>query len=285
MPLWATNALKIWLICFQLLGLVEASAQDQGYAEGASAKLQVEALTLGQAEQLMLARNHDLQLARRASEAAQAAVISAGARPNPNLTVSVGSINPSLGVGAGGPLDKTVDANARLDQLIERGDKRALRMTAARSLEVAAYSDYFDKLRQMTLTLRQAYYDALLAQERLVIANDMQKLFEGSVEAAEKRFRAGDIAASDVSRLRVDALRAANDARSAEADLRRAQGALALLMNVDAYGMIKAVSPWPDLRDVPGDIDADNVITARADVRAAQARVEAARTARELARA
>jgi len=56
-------------------------------------------------------------------------------------------------------------------------------------------------------------------------------------------------------------------------------------MNVNAYGMIKAVSPWPDLRDVPGDIDADNVITARADVRAAQARVEAARTARELARA
>src|SRR2546430_121862 len=59
------------------------------------------ALTLVQAEQLLRSRNRELQAARRTLEAAQANTLSAGARPNPTLSLGVGAINPSAGVGSG----------------------------------------------------------------------------------------------------------------------------------------------------------------------------------------
>ncbi|HXC37512.1 MAG TPA: TolC family protein [Burkholderiales bacterium] len=286
-PIWSGS---VWLagavltLALAVFNLAHAQASSEVTTEN-RIPADLGALTLQRAEQLMLARNHDVQRARRAVEAAEAGVTSAGARPNPNLTLGVGSVNPSLGAGGGNLRDKTVDSSLRLDQVLERGDKRELRVAGAKSQEAAAGGDYQDAVRQALLALRQAYYDLLLAQDRLAIANDTLGLFDRSLDAADKRYRAGDIAASDVSRLRVDALRAANDARSAEADLRRARGALALLMDVDAADAIKAVSPWPDARDLPTDVDTEQVIGARADVRAAQARVEAASSARDLARA
>ena len=82
------------------------------------------ALTLVQAEQLLRSRNRDLQAARRSLEAAKANTLSASARPNPTLSLGVGAINPSAGVGSGPWRDKTVDSSIRIDQIIERGDRR-----------------------------------------------------------------------------------------------------------------------------------------------------------------
>src|SRR5882672_3432123 len=74
------------------------------------------ALTLGQAEQLLRSHNRELQSARRAVEAAQANTLSAGARPNPTLSLGVSALNPSVGVGAGPLRDKFVDSSIRIDQ-------------------------------------------------------------------------------------------------------------------------------------------------------------------------
>lgn len=243
------------------------------------------ALTLGQAEQLLQARNRELQAARRAVEAAQANTLSAGAPPNPTLSLGVSQINPAVGVGSGPYKDKIVDSSIRLDQLIERGEKRELRVATARSLESASTQDLSDTYRQQRLALRSAYYDLLLAQDKLDIARDNASLFEHSLQAAELRLKAGDIAAADVSRLRVDALRAANDARAAEADLRRAQLMLAYMVGAEAQAnVIRAADPWPALVPVEASDITDELIDRRPDVRAAKDRVEAAQKARELAR-
>lgn len=241
-------------------------------------------LTLMDAQHLMLARNRDIQLSRRGIEAAEANAISAGAPPNPNLTVGIGSINPSVGVGGGAYRDKTVDTSIRIDQLVERGDKRELRLATAQSLKLAADHDYQDMVRQQTLALRGAFYDLMLAQDRLSIAEETARLFDRSVAAAELRFKAGDIAASDVSRLRVDALRAANDLRSVSADVQRGRLTLGLLIGAEDEALsIKAVDSWPVVTSLPGEMNAD-LIEQRADVRAALARADAARVARDLAR-
>jgi outer membrane protein, heavy metal efflux system len=110
-------------------------------------------------------------------------------------------------------------------------------------------------------------------------------LFARTVDAAELRLKAGDIAAADVSRLRVDALRAQNDARSAEAERRRAQLALAYLIGAeDRAARLRAVDAWP----APAAVDAPGVtqdmIERRPDVRAARSRVDAAAGARAVAR-
>ncbi|HYT14860.1 MAG TPA: TolC family protein [Burkholderiales bacterium] len=243
------------------------------------------ALGLAQAEQLLQARNRELRAARRGVEAAQAITLSAGARPNPMLSLGVAQINPSAGVGAGPFRDKTVDSSIRVDQVLERGDRRELRVATAKRLESASTEDLSDTYRQQRLALRSAYYDLLFAQNKADIVQDNAILFQDSTRAAELRLKAGDIAAADVSRLRVDALRAANDARAADADRRRAQLALAYLIGAEAQaGAIRATDPWPEVIAVDVSSVTDELIDRRADVRAARNRVEAAQSARELAR-
>jgi cobalt-zinc-cadmium efflux system outer membrane protein len=242
-------------------------------------------LSIAQSEQLLQARNRELRAARRAVEAAQAGTVSAGAPPNPILSLGVAAINPSAGVGAGPARDKTVDSTIRIDQVLEGGDRRQLRVATAQRLEAASGADLSDVYRQQRVVLRSAYYDLLFAQNKAAILQDNVALFERSTRAAELRLKAGDIASADVSRLRVDALRAANDARAADADLRRAQLSLAYLIGAEGQATeIRATDPWPDVVTIDAEAATDELIDQRPDVRAAKSRLEAAESARRLAR-
>jgi cobalt-zinc-cadmium efflux system outer membrane protein len=251
----------------------------------AQATPDLRALTLQGAENMLGSKNREISLARRALDQASADVKVAGQPPNPQFTWSTTSINPRLGVGSGNLRSKTVDSVARIDQVIERGNKLGLRVDTARRLETAAGEDLNDTGRQQVLALRGAYYDLVSAQEKVTISEETAQLFGRTVDAAQLRQRAGDLAASDVSRIRVDALRAQNDARAAQADLSRARVALAYLIGADAQAAeIRAVSPWPG-RDPRAEANLDDLINRRPDVRAARARVDAADKARELAQA
>jgi cobalt-zinc-cadmium efflux system outer membrane protein len=196
----------------------------------------------------------------------------------------VSGINTTAGVGAGSLRDKTVDSTVRIDQVIERGDRRDLRLANARSLESASTEDLSDTQRQQRLALRFAYYDLLFAQDKVGITRDTIALFDGSVRAAELRLKAGDIAMVAISGC-VDALRAQNDARAAEAEQRRAQLALAYMIGAEGRAIaIRAVDPWPSLyAGRPGGA-VEDLIEGRPDVRAAKNRLEAAQNGRDLAR-
>jgi outer membrane protein, heavy metal efflux system len=269
-----TKRVRRWVAFLAMLAAYGAAhAQDN-----------VIGLTLRDAEQQLQDANRELRLARRALEAARAGTVVAGARPNPNLSLGVAQINPQVGVGGGGFRDKTVDSSVRVDQLIERGDKRELRLSAARRSEAAVVQDYADVLRQQRLALRSAYYDLLFAQDKSAVTQGNIALFERTIEAAELRYKAGDIAAADVSRLRVDALRAQNDARTAEAERRRAQLALAYLIGAESRAAaLSAIDPWP-ASAAPEPQVTEDMLEARPDVRAARSRVEAAASARDVAR-
>ncbi|NEX64601.1 TolC family protein [Noviherbaspirillum galbum] len=241
-------------------------------------------ITLAQSIALALQQNHDVRLALAASRAAQANLDTANTAPNPTLTVQSAGINPQLGIGPGSLRDKTVDTSIRIDQLIERGGKRALRTENASHLQRAADIDIQDARRQLAISVSQAYYDLLAAQARLGILEDNQNLFDKSLAAARLRKRAGDLAGADLDRLLADALRAANDRRQAQADAMRASLALARLLGMPAGdGMLQATDEWPAPIEpqMPAQLEAS--LAARPDVRAAQARVDAAEAARKLA--
>src|SRR5260370_36239833 len=142
-----------------LLGFAFAAQAPAAFGQPAD----LGALTLAQAEQLLRSRNRELQAARRAVEAAQANTLSAGARPNPTLSLGVGAINPSAGVGTGPWRDKTVDSSIRIDQVIERGDRRELRVANARSPESGGAEDFFATIRPQHPPLQAAHYGVLLA--------------------------------------------------------------------------------------------------------------------------
>ena len=260
-----------------LLALAAAAAQ----AQGSPAANTEAALTLQAAEARMFAGNRDIALARRVVDQARADTAIAGQKPNPQLGVAVQNINRNRGVGSGTLRDKTVDTIVGISQTIERGGKAELRVAAAQSMVAAAQSDLRDIARTQLLALRSAYHDLQAAQERRSGAEETARLFARSVQAAELRLKAGDLAAADVARIRVDAARAGNDVTAAAADEARARLSLAVLMGAEAEPGLRATSPWPAAGE-SGAV-APDALERRPDVRAAAARVEAADRARELA--
>lgn len=242
-------------------------------------------LSFSEAFALLQVRNRDVQLAQRGVEAAQADTLSARARPNPNLSINALSIHPRIGAGPGTDSNNSVDAIVQLSQTFERGSKRELRGETTRFAFEAARGDLADALRQGSVLLAGAYYDLLLAQERVRITEDTAALLAKTVAAAELRLKAGDIAPSDLSRIRVDQLRAENERRSAAADRDRARLALAYVIGLDAEApYLFATDAWPAAGEV-ARMNAQAAVEARADVRAAALRVQAAEKARDLARA
>ena len=239
-------------------------------------------LTLAEAEALLVQKNRELQAARRNVESAQAQILIAGARPNATLSVNSTSINDANTIDG---QKRTADTILRIDQPFERGNKRELRLDAASGLQRASRDDFLDALRQSLAALKGAYFDLRQAREKADTLAQNAELYLGTLDAAQRRLRAGDLAPADVARVEVDYERAQNDARGARAELARAQIALAYMIGDEVEAAeLRAVDPWP----APERADAaavEQAIEARPDVIAAKERVQAAEKLRDLARA
>ncbi len=235
-----------------------------------------DALDLAAVERILLDANPSIQQARAAQAAARAGIDMAGARPNPILTASVTSINPARNHGSA--WDRPMDSVLRVDQLVERGDKRQLRLNAAEHNLSASGADLDNTIRLARIDLARAWTDLRAAQDIRRIALENAALAGRAADAAELRGKAGDLAGVDVARFRADAARVANDAQQAELELSRARLALALLLgNRIPAGQLQASDDWPSAEPAPG--------SARPDLAAARQRLEQAAALRELARA
>lgn len=243
-------------------------------------------LSLAQAESRLESTNREIIAAQRALEIASTRVTIAGAVPNPTLSAQVSSINPVRGIGAGGLQNKQMDSILRIDQLVERGGKRELRIASAESDVEAARRDLAEVRRQQRLAVQSTYFDLKLALEKRRILDDTARLQTESLNATERRLQAGDASESEAVRFRVEALRSVNDARAAEADVARAQQALGILIGLDAsYAAIQPSDEWPSGLPLGFGAEPDpELLKFRPDVQAAQARVETAERNRELVR-
>jgi cobalt-zinc-cadmium efflux system outer membrane protein len=240
-------------------------------------------LTLAEATTLWQEQNRELQLARTAVAGAEADVLTAGQVPNPQVSLNVTQISPWSGYGAGPWKDKKMDNVLRLDQLVERGGKRDLRIKGADARLDASRYDLDDTGRQQLLTLQLTYFDLRLAQDKRHLAGELAAAYEKSLDTGRLRLKAGDISQVELSRLQIDKSRADNDARQTQAELEQAQVALAYLLGRESdAAQLVAADNWPPLADNPlkrGDLEQ------RPDVAAARLRVAAAEAARDLAKA
>ena len=240
-------------------------------------------LTLHEAEALWQEHSRELRLAQAAVTSAAADVRVAGQMPNPDVSVNVLSVSPWSGYGAGAWNQKKMDSVLRIDQLVERGGKRGLRVKGAESRLEAARFDLDDAARQQLGVLRYAYYNLRLAQEKLALARETAELYGKSADAGRLRQKAGDIAPVDVSRLQIDNARAETDARQAQTDLEQAQQILAYLIGRDAEArQLVAADNWPVLEE---QALKEMPLAQRPDLEAAQKRLAAAEADRDLARA
>jgi cobalt-zinc-cadmium efflux system outer membrane protein len=241
------------------------------------------ALGLKESEALWRQNSRELHLAEAAVTGAAADVRVAGQRPNPDVSLNVLSISPWSGFGAGSLKDKKMDSQFRIDQLIERGGKRDLRVKGAESRLDAARFELDDVARQQMGVLRYAYYNLRMAQEKLALARDTAALYARTVDAGRLRLKAGDIAPVDVSRLQIDSARAESDARQARTELEQAQVALAYLIGREAdASQLVASDNWPVLEELAlGEAP----LGERPDLEAARKRLAAAEADRDLAKA
>jgi len=243
------------------------------------------ALTLAQVRLDAVRCNRDIIAARRNEEASQADIQIASQRPNPVLSLGVANINPHQGFNSGGPRSKTVDSTLRVDQVIETANKGNLRVESARASSRAAGEMLEAVITQQSSAVDQAFFAALVSQERVAVLNETLALYGRTQQANEVRLKAGDVSRADVTKLQLDVLRAQSDLRAATAGYASDKAALAQAVGVPGtLADNRLVADWPELGVPVPEPDADTV-QRRPDVAAAEARLAAAASARDLARA
>jgi outer membrane protein, heavy metal efflux system len=224
----------------------------------------------------------EVRLARQSERGAEADVSTANHAPLPVLSGKVSQIDLQNGLGAGDLLGrKRIDKSIGLDWIYERGDKRTHRTRVAERTLAATQAETAETTLQQMLVAQAAYFDWLAARERVQLMRDSVELANVASRGANTRMRAGDLSAQDALRVEIDSQRVDADLQSAQLDMERAEIALAQVTSrADLTAARRAPVTWPTLPAlaVPDGNAAAALETGRADVKAAQARLDAARS-------
>lgn len=211
--------------------------------------------------------NPGLSSAAREQEATDAAVLQAGAWPNPVLEAQVEDLRRG---------NRTT--TLLLSQPVELGGKRAARVAAAERARDQAASALLarrSELRASTITL---FFDVLAAQERLRLMQDSLGLAQAATRAAANRVAAGKVPPLEETRSRVAEAGIRVELQQAEGALRSARRQLAALWGnpeprfTQAQGAVDRLPPLAPAQDVERRLAAAPVLRqARLEVERRQA--------------
>lgn len=233
-----------------------------------------QALTLDAALQTALRHNPLLRAAEAEVDARHGALDQAGARPN-----------PTLGIEQEDTRRETRTTTLLLSQPLELGGKRSARIGLARSARELALADLASRQAEVRAGTRQAFFEALIAEERVTVAAQSVDIAASGSAAAARRVTAGKVSPTDETRARVAEADARIDLRQAQADRQAARRALGLVMGV-ADGTLPALDGRPE--SLPQAPDAQSLAERVAQspaLRRAQGDVQYAQAAYELERA
>lgn len=195
--------------------------------EAVTAFAQSQPLSL--AEVLARAREQapELIAARMAHAEARAQLVGASLRwqANPEFDAAAGNRN--------GPDSRFTDLEFALSQAFEPGSRRDARVAVANAAIARTAADVEATTRVAVRAAANAFYRALHARERIALLTRARDLARTVHDAAERRFKAGDIAVLDVNIARAALARVRSDIESAEADRADAAGVLRQLLRLD----------------------------------------------------
>src|SRR6266851_1325512 len=210
-----------------------------------------------------------LDAARARVGESQAAIVTAGARPNPSLSITPGIPSPYL-------------FNLDLSVPVETAGKRGHRIQAARSLGQAARFDLADSAWKVRSGVRVAVLNYLLASRSLELLRSEQQVRGEQVNILEHRLSVGEIPRPEVDLARIGLSKTRLAIGSAEGQLAEAMAALAAAIGVPVAGLQRFDVSWSDLDSPPsaeslspGQIQRDAVLN-RLDVRRSLAQYAAA---------
>lgn len=201
------------------------------------------------AEVLARAREQAPQIvsARLALEESRGRLAGASVRfqSNPQIDAAVGNRN--------GPDTRFTDVELGLGQSFEPGARRSARIAGAQAAIAQTSANAEEVTRTVLRLSASAYYRAVHANERIKLLNSTYELASGVYSAADRRFKAGDIAVLDVNIARASLARVRAEREGAEASKSIALGELRQLLGLQS--------------DV--DVDGSLSLTGETDVNAA----------------
>lgn len=216
-----------------------------------------------------------LDAARARASQADAAVVTAGARPNPTLSVSPGVPSPYL---------MTLD----LAIPIETAGKRGARIANARSLDESARIDLADSAWNVLSGVRSALLNFLFSAQTLETLRAEEQARADQVKILESIQAAGEVPRVDVDLARLELSKASAAVRSAEGQVAEARTVLAAAVGVPLAGLQNTRFLWTDFETPPNldsvapvQIERDAVLN-RLDVRRSLAQYAAAESALQL---
>ena len=246
-------------------------------------------ITLAEARATAFTRNWDLLAAQADLDLASARKLTAGAFPNPNVSLAVTKI-PTDGRTAttylgNSLIHRSYDSIAAFNQLVEIGGKRAARRESAKAGIAGASARFANVRRQLDLAVTRAYAAVLLADDQVRVLRASANSLRQEADLAQTRFQNGDLSRADRDQIIITSDRFELEARRGEGDARTARIQLEVLLGVtEARGEIQPLETLEQLARQPAptgwDTPAAAAIALRADVVAA--REEARKAGAEL---
>lgn len=182
--------------------------------------------------------NPTLDAARGRLLGAQAAVMSAGARPNPSLGLSPGIPSPYLF-----SLDVTVP--------VETANKRGHRIQIARNLNEAARFDLADSAWRVRTGVRGALLNYFLASRNLEGLHSEEQVRRAQVKILEERLAVGEIPRPELDAARIELAKTQLAITTAEGQIAQSKAALAASIGIPVSGLQDFEFSWPDLNSPP----------------------------------
>src|SRR5438309_7396902 len=180
----------------------------------------------------------DMQAARARLAEAEAAIVTAGARPNPILDIAPGVPSPYLL-----SLDFAIP--------LETKGKRGYRLRSARSLDQAARFDLADTAWKVHSGVRKALLDHLLASQGLELLHSEEQSRTEQVKLLQERFVAGDIPRPEFDLARIELSKTHLSIRAVEGQMAETKAALAAAMGITVAGLEGLEFAWSDLDSPP----------------------------------
>ncbi len=253
-----------------------------GWAASASAQ---QPLNWQQVRDKFLAANPTLQASQLGIQESKANEITAGLRPNPQLSFTTDQYQffPS----GGDPFRPLSSAQMIpvISELWERKHKRQFRMESARLTTTGTEADTADLQRNLFFNLRDSFNRILQAKSLLELAQENLTYYDRVISLNRERFNAGDISKVDFQRVELQRVQFESDLANAEVTLRTAKIQLVALLNdrtpLDQFD-VSGVFDYTEGVLLAAELR-QKALDSRPDLKSAQTAIERARVENKLA--
>jgi cobalt-zinc-cadmium efflux system outer membrane protein len=224
----------------------------------------------------------DLDVSRARLAAAEAATVTAGARPNPTV-----SVTPEYALDAPAGLSPWL-VTVAIEMPIETAGKRGYRIARARRLTDAASLDVAETAWDVRRRVRDALIEHVLAQDAEALRAAEARAQGELLAILERRLALGDVERPLVDAARGDLATARVAARAAEGRAAQSRALLAQALGVPVRALDGVTLAWPGFESPRADAASDPLeaqragLLGRADIRRALAAYAATEAALQL---